>query len=1104
MEDSLVNQLFADAADEPGALPLLQETMALLWDDIEQRTLPYCAYERLSRGAQNGLAVAIAMKADATLAGLNPNQKAIARRIFLRLIQFGEGRADTRRQQPVDALRAASDEPGEFERTLDHLTDHRLLTRSGGDDDTPPAVDISHEALIDGWSRLQDWADERREAEQVRRRLESKAAEWVRLGKGTGGLLDEAELPEAERWLASDDAANLGFDATLPELIEASQQAIEAAVRAREDAREKELQQAEALAKEQRQRIEEQARAAGRMRRSMVGLAVVFFVAVGAAIFAWTQNQKAQSLAVQEASAREEAEARRAESEQARIQSEQRRVEAEKARLESIAQLLLIQAPQQQAALNDETGALMARQAFLFAPEGSRSLKAQMASVLRAVVGKPRFSPILNRDNGRALAFSPDGSKLASNTGFEIELWDLSQQGSQPTVLPGYPGSTDNWLYGLVFSADGKALIAANADGTIGRWDLDNPQAPFVELPKQKGGVWSAVFSRDGRWLVTGSKLDDTFVVWDLTRPGTGPAIVNNPQPATPGSGPHVGIDGGVPVAFSPNSATLATGSLNGTIRLWRPDDLTAPIASLDGHKDVLLALAFDEDGTRLASSGQDAKIRLWNFREPSAVPVVLEAGLAPATSLDFNADGNILASASAEGIRLWRVDKPDAPPVLIPGGFVYQAVFSPDGKRLASRGSASSHLRLWDMEPSGRPRVLTGHKGSGVLSLAFSPDGKLLASGGGTGDGTVRLWRWNDLGAPPRVLSGHKGTVNSLHFSADGTALLSASWNDNAILLWDLDQTSPKSTALPVPDHVAPWTARLSSDGKSVTATGTGGAYAWDLTNLNAEPAIVLPSKRWATELAYSPNGKALAMGNLGSVIHVKDLTRPDGAVSELLVEGGPNDAWSVVFSPDGKRLASGGKTDPAVRLWDPGAPGAASTLLGRHDEGVTRVRFSPDGKQLASASVDHTVRLWDVENPDALPIELAEHEGELWSMAYGPDGRYLVTGSRDKTIRIWDLTHPLNMSTLQQIADKVCQIVWRNLTLDEWRKFVGVELPYERTCPNLPVHPSLLEAATKLAKAQDIKAAVALFERAVELDGTLDLDPAQEAEQLAKSAAQ
>ncbi len=152
IEQSLVERLLTDAADEPGVLPLLQETMRLLWDDIEGRVLSLAAYERLNHhlptGARDagatGLAAAIAMKADATLAELTTDQQAIARRTFLRLVQFGEGRADTRRQQPFSALRAADDDPALFEQTLEHLTDQRLLTRAGGSDRESAVVDIAH------------------------------------------------------------------------------------------------------------------------------------------------------------------------------------------------------------------------------------------------------------------------------------------------------------------------------------------------------------------------------------------------------------------------------------------------------------------------------------------------------------------------------------------------------------------------------------------------------------------------------------------------------------------------------------------------------------------------------------------------------------------------------------------------------------------------------------------------------------------------------------------------------------------------------------------------------------------------------------------------
>ena len=570
IEENLVSQLLADAADAPGALPLLQETMGLLWRDMEQRTLPYRAYQRLSDGAArgdsgalSGVAVAIAMKADATLAELNETQKAIARRIFLRLIQFGEGRADTRRQQPVASLRSANDATGEFEDTLEHLTDNRLLTRSGDDEHHPSVVDISHESLIAGWSRLQDWADERREAEQIRRRLEGKAAEWVRLGKGSGGLLDEAELPEAERWLRSSDAADLGYDASLSELVDGSQRAIEAAEQAQEAIRHRELAQAQALA-------DERGRAARRMRRAMIGLASVLLVAVAAGLFAWMQSQEAQR-AEEQAKRLAQAEAR------SHAEAEKRRVEAENARMASIAQLLSIQAPQQQAAVLDERGALLARQAYRFSSTGSRSLKMQVDSVLRTVTGKPYFSQIVQRDEAESVAFSHDGTTLATSSfaTAEVSLWDLANPGAPPVVLPGWPGelAPDGTVgrsrnFALAFSPNGKSLLAANADGTIGRWDMESPQAPFVELPRQKGGVWSAAYSADGRWLALGSKLDDTFALWDLSKPDRRPVVVSDPQPAAEGSGPAIEQEGGVPVAFSPDSSTLATGSLGGTIAI--------------------------------------------------------------------------------------------------------------------------------------------------------------------------------------------------------------------------------------------------------------------------------------------------------------------------------------------------------------------------------------------------------------------------------------------------------------------------------------------------------------------------------------------------------
>jgi hypothetical protein len=113
LETRLCDRLVADAADEPGTLPLLQETLRLLWDKRRQRLLGLAEYEALGNGGR-GLDVAIARRAGTTMGALTAAQQTIARRVLLRLVSFGEGRADTRRQLEVQALRSAADDDAEF------------------------------------------------------------------------------------------------------------------------------------------------------------------------------------------------------------------------------------------------------------------------------------------------------------------------------------------------------------------------------------------------------------------------------------------------------------------------------------------------------------------------------------------------------------------------------------------------------------------------------------------------------------------------------------------------------------------------------------------------------------------------------------------------------------------------------------------------------------------------------------------------------------------------------------------------------------------------------------------------------------------------------
>jgi hypothetical protein len=117
---------------------------------------------------------------------------------------------------------------------------------------------------------------------------------------------------------------------------------------------------------------------------------------------------------------------------------------------------------------------------------------------------------------------------------------------------------------------------------------------------------------------------------------------------------------------------------------------------------------------------------------------------------------------------------------------------------------------------------------------------------------------------------------------------------------------------------------------------------------------------------------------------------------------DGDKHHVRSTAWSPDGKSLASG-SVNGTVHLWDPKS--GVSLILKGHEAVISSVAWSPDSKWLASSSYDETLRLWDATTGELLLI-LNGHEGQVFSVAWSPDGKYLASGSHDKTVRLWDAT--------------------------------------------------------------------------------------------------
>jgi hypothetical protein len=169
-------------------------------------------------------AQSLAERADACLALLDDAGRATALRVVLRLVSFGDGPSDARRQQPVSALQAG-DDPAHCTAILHQLTEACLVTIASDQVSGEPLVELAHGLVVDSWPTLEAWVRAHGETEQLRRQLEADAASWRQRGgdrPGDAGLLDKTQLSELAAWLTADARRRLGVSADADSFITAS------------------------------------------------------------------------------------------------------------------------------------------------------------------------------------------------------------------------------------------------------------------------------------------------------------------------------------------------------------------------------------------------------------------------------------------------------------------------------------------------------------------------------------------------------------------------------------------------------------------------------------------------------------------------------------------------------------------------------------------------------------------------------------------------------------------------------------------------------------------------------------------------------------------
>ena len=172
---------------------------------------------------------------------------------------------------------------------------------------------------------------------------------------------------------------------------------------------------------------------------------------------------------------------------------------------------------------------------------------------------------------------------------------------------------------------------------------------------------------------------------------------------------------------------------------------------------------------------------------------------------------------------------------------------------------------------------------------------------------------------------------------------------------------------------------------------------------------------------VVFSPDGKFLASGGYDSRLRLWDAST--GHHIATLKGGGP----AVAFSPDGKLLANaygGDNIIGTIGLWDVHT-GELCHVLREHHNLLTCVAFSPDGKTLASSSEDSEIILWDIPTAKRRQSFTTQHTGPVYSIAFSPDGKTFASGSRDQTLRLWD-PHTGEQKTTLRYSDYVTSIAF------------------------------------------------------------------------------
>ena len=659
-------------------------------------------------------------------------------------------------------------------------------------------------------------------------------------------------------------------------------------------------------------------------------------------------------------------------------------------------------------------------------------------------------SGVAHRDMIYSLAFSPDGTRLASGSYREVKIWQRVQE------APKWQFAKAGVIDAVATSPDGLWLATGGQDGKVRLWDLHKGKAGVV-LSGHEGSVVAVQFSPDGTKLASVA-TNKSLIVWDVAQ---GKVLTRAETPSLMNA-----------VAWNREGTAVVTGGEDKIIRVWslpkNPKEPLAMTKEIKGHTGAITSLAMLPNGTaEIASGSADGSVRLWDLNKGEMVKQIDQGAAVNAVAV--RADGKRLASAGANKVtRLWNLED---------GKMVAELKGDPELQRAVATREREQAIAAAEIDyrkaavqtaekevQTQAERLKKGQEAFAAADKVFGekkkPFDEAIAAKAAAekeaselssmlemkklaADAAQKAATESDAAAKEaKTKAAAAAKVDFDKFNAEYPAKQKAASDKVANL--------EKTRAAAETEFKKAEQARIQAETELQLATkadekAKAATEEAKTTQKDAETAkakadeVLMTAKKTSDEavqavraLAFSPDGKLLVSEAKGQKALLWNAT--DGSAAGSLGVAAQGDI-ALAFTRDGQLAVADGKE--TVKVWETrpvwklvrtiGGTAVGSPLVDR----VNAMAFSPDGRTLITGggepSRDGELKVWNVADGSLKQTIRGVHSDAVQTLAISPDGKLLATGAADRLAKVVSLDKGVVLKTLEGHTHHVLGVAWK-----------------------------------------------------------------------------